>query len=636
MLSISWPSERAKDAAARKSMTPTERARLRISEWGVLVCMSGAVAVLGSVVSTTTLWLETLREGYCESGWYLSRPACADDWHPWPKFGGYFIYLSLSVLYALGSAALVAYVAPGAAMSGITGLKSYFQGFYVPHLLEPRTLVVKLGGIVLAAASGLWVGQEAPLAHVAVITVSVLAAILPLSEARRRDMALAASATGIAVAFSAPLGGVLFAVEIFVVEANVLPQRAVWMCFVSAVMATVVLRSIASMPSAWGGLLLPETGLFRVSFDRVWHAVELVPFALLGAIGGIYGAAVGKFSGVARTWYARYPCTSVGLLAAITAGAAYFSEISRMPSMELLAALFAECASEQDESGAIAKVSTNLCSNSHVAGLLATLLGALILAPLSFTLPVPSGILFPSIVVGALGGRLMGLLMSAVLERLPIILSTSFCPDERQHCITPGVYALVGAASVLAGVTRLTISSVVLMFETTGALTFIVPIMTGVIVSKWVSDTFGGDSRSIYSAWQVEEQLPALPNATTTAVPNMSVSAIMTTNVVSTLEDRPLPHCPHTCVPVLGPNNEYLKLIVARTGAEEPTLVLSPSSSFRMVVSAITELGIRIVVFCQNGRFCGLLTSADVVRLVSHNVVVIDVAADEFEILDEE
>ena len=44
-------------------------------------------------------------------------------------------------------------------------------------------------------------------------------------------------------------------------------------------------------------------------------------------------------------------------------------------------------------------------------------------------------------------------------------------------CITPGTYALLGAAAALSGVMRLTVTVVVIMFELTGALTYILPTM---------------------------------------------------------------------------------------------------------------------------------------------------------------
>eukprot|EP00794_Sanderia_malayensis_P007395 gene7395-8215_t len=47
---------------------------------------------------------------------------------------------------------------------------------------------------------------------------------------------------------------------------------------------------------------------------------------------------------------------------------------------------------------------------------------------------------------------------------------------------------MVGAAATLGGVTRMTVSLVVIMFELTGGLPYIVPLMVAIMTSKWVGD----------------------------------------------------------------------------------------------------------------------------------------------------
>ena len=50
----------------------------------------------------------------------------------------------------------------------------------------------------------------------------------------------------------------------------------------------------------------------------------------------------------------------------------------------------------------------------------------------------------------------------------------------------PGKYALLGAAAMLGGVVRMTISLTVIMIEATGNLTYGFPIMVVLMVAKWV------------------------------------------------------------------------------------------------------------------------------------------------------
>lgn len=121
---------------------------------------------------------------------------------------------------------------------------------------------------------------------------------------------------------------------------------------------------------------------------------------------------------------------------------------------------------------------------SHVQNLMAT--------------QVPAGLFIPSMAVGATMGRILGELIdhwaryeggiSQTLTLARTHQSSPFIADvcpEIDNCITPGLYAMVGAAACLGGVTRMTVSLVVIMLELTQGLTYLLPLMLGVMVSKW-------------------------------------------------------------------------------------------------------------------------------------------------------
>lgn len=96
----------------------------------------------------------------------------------------------------------------------------------------------------------------------------------------------------------------------------------------------------------------------------------------------------------------------------------------------------------------------------------------LILTIITFGCKVPSGIIIPALDAGALFGRLIGQLI----------------PN-----ISPGIFAMVGAASFLAGVSRMTVSLAVIMFELTGEVDYIPPFMIAIMVSKWVADALSSE-----------------------------------------------------------------------------------------------------------------------------------------------
>jgi len=78
--------------------------------------------------------------------------------------------------------------------------------------------------------------------------------------------------------------------------------------------------------------------------------------------------------------------------------------------------------------------------------------------------------------IGASFGRMVGILVEALHETYPKASFFAACaPDV--PCITPGTYAFLGAAAALSGIMHITVSVVVIMFEITGALTYILPTM---------------------------------------------------------------------------------------------------------------------------------------------------------------
>lgn len=95
----------------------------------------------------------------------------------------------------------------------------------------------------------------------------------------------------------------------------------------------------------------------------------------------------------------------------------------------------------------------------------------MLLTTITFGVRVPAGIFIPSMAVGACFGRVVGIGMQMIQESHPDWSIFSTCPKNAQ-CITPGTYAMVGAAASLGGVTRMTVSLVVIMYELTGKWAF--------------------------------------------------------------------------------------------------------------------------------------------------------------------
>ena len=108
-----------------------------------------------------------------------------------------------------------------------------------------------------------------------------------------------------------------------------------------------------------------------------------------------------------------------------------------------------------------------------------------LLVIISYGCKVPAGIFVPSMAIGASFGRMIGILVQAMHEAFPRARFFAACePDV--PCITPGTYAFLGAAAALSGIMHITVSVVVIMFELTGALAYILPTMVSQYL--WFTD----------------------------------------------------------------------------------------------------------------------------------------------------
>eukprot|EP00730_Choanoeca_flexa_P007677 TRINITY_DN12374_c0_g2_i3.p1 TRINITY_DN12374_c0_g2~~TRINITY_DN12374_c0_g2_i3.p1 ORF type:complete len:748 (+),score=137.86 TRINITY_DN12374_c0_g2_i3:1-2244(+) len=499
---IDWARDTATELERKRTVLRAQPSWLKAldaaSGWILMSLIGMSSGVAAGLIDIGAEWLSDIKEGYCRNAFWLSRKQCcwAEDasdlkhacslWHDYNHdkhsyAAAYFIYMAYAILFAFICAILVKRLAPYAAGSGIPEVKTILSGFVMKGYSDGWKLVVKATGMVLAVAAGLSLGKEGPLVHVACCCGNLFCLLFEkyrTNEGKRREVLSAASAAGVSVAFGAPVGGILFSLE---EVSYYFPHKTMWRAFFAALVAAVVLSNLNPFLS---GKLVK----FYVEFDYPWHWFELLPFAMLGIFGGLYGAAFNQANIVwcrlrKTSWLRKYPINEIIVVTFITALLAYPNELTRSSAADLIAKLFAECDPRD---------TTPICSwgqGSDIVGLL--LLACLFKAAttiFTFGMRIPSGLFIPTMAVGATMGRVVGLLMERIIHDHPHSNYVSkVCPDI-ETCVTPGLYAMVGAAATLGGVTRMTVSLVVIMFELTGGLTYILPLMVGVMVSKWVGD----------------------------------------------------------------------------------------------------------------------------------------------------
>lgn len=515
--------------------------------WIVVSLIGAAIGLNAAFLNIVTEWLSDIKRGYCTTAFYLNESFCCwgaedgcDEWHHWSTFWpiNYLLYILFSTMFAFTSARLVKSFAPYAAGSGISEIKCIIAGFVMKGFLGLRTLVIKSIGLPLAIASGLSVGKEGPSVHYAVCTGNVISRLFEKyrrNAAKTREILSACAAAGVAVAFGSPIGGVLFSLEEM---SNYFPLKTMWRSYFCALVATAVLAGMN--PFRTGQLVM-----FTVKYDRSWHFFEIIFYILIGIFGGLYGAFVIKWNlraqAFRKKYLAKYPILEATLLATFTAILCYPNMFLRIDMTESMEILFQECEGGHDFD--------EICDPSYrtstvFALLIATFL-RIFLVVISYGCKVPAGIFVPSMAIGASFGRMVGILVQSLHEAFPDASFFSAC-EPNQTCITPGTYAFLGAAAALSGIMHITVSVVVIMFELTGALTYILPTMIAVGVTKVVSERFGKGGIADRMIWF--NGMPFLDNKEehTFGVP---VSQTMTANP--------------TCLPATGLRLDEVEAILA-------------------------------------------------------------------------
>ncbi|KAK3902656.1 chloride channel [Staphylotrichum tortipilum] len=511
--------------------------------WVVLILSGLAVGALAAGIDVATDWLGDVKYGFCSGvdggRFYLGKTACClgydagsqcRGWRRWGEVVGsgsergvwvveYAFYLVFAITFAMAAAVLVKEYAIYAKHSGIPEIKTVLGGFVIRRFLGIQTLITKSLGLVLAVASGMWLGKEGPMVHVACCCANLFTKLFPSinnNEARKREVLSAAAASGISVAFGSPIGGVLFSLEQL---SYYFPDKTMWQSFVCAMTAAMVLQAFDPFRS--GKLVM-----YQVTYSSGWHGFELVPFVLLGILGGIYGGLFIKVNMKVAQWRRSVPgpVTHVVMVACLTALVNYPNHYMRSQNSDLVSNLFSECSKLLDDQFGLCKTGA-ASAGAIILLIFASFLG-FCLAAITFGLQIPAGIILPTMAIGALTGRAVGIIMEIWQRNHPGFIAFHTCEPDIP-CITPGTYAIIGAAAALAGVTRMTVSIVVIMFELTGALTYVLPIMVAVMMSKWVGDAFS--RRGIYESWIHFNEYPFLDlSEETTPIPDIPASQIMT------------------------------------------------------------------------------------------------------------
>ncbi len=385
----------------------------------------------------------------------------------------YFFWVLYPMVLVGASVAITRQISPNAVGSGIPEMKSILTGFSIPVFLTARTLVAKFIGMILALGSGLSIGTEGPFVHMSCIIATIILRIpifrgIRLSRSLRKHMLAAACAVGVASSLGAPVGGVLFSVEVTNTIYQTTHHAKGFFCAVCGAFAFVIFNDLTQLITSDTVGHRAFVSLFTTHFEPLPYVHAEVPlFVLLslicGFLGGLFNFAYMKLVSFRRTHRKNYPnifnpipyALLVVLFTATasfpTGDVALYDPLRRYyPGGNFfefsLDRVVNELFLETDLK--YLRAAESWMYPSLAVNLILFAIGKSILTILAISIAIPSGIFLPIFAIGAAYGRLFG-------ELFRIMFGEG---------IVAGGYAVIGAAAFTASCTG-TVSTAVIIFE---------------------------------------------------------------------------------------------------------------------------------------------------------------------------
>jgi CIC family chloride channel protein len=338
-----------------------------------------------------------------------------------------------------------------------TGLKADDRGVGIIHVIARlsyhegrlpwQNAVRQFLGAGIAIVSGHSVGREGPSIHLGAASGSQLGTFLDLPNNWVRILVASGSAAAIAASFNTPIAGVIFAMEVILMEYHIAT-------FIPVILASVTAAIISR--ATFG-----EDPFFASSATEMKSLWEIPYIIVLGVIIGVLATAFIKsltfFSNllIKHSIWVRLPLAGLlvgfaGLIMPDVMGMSYNA------------------------------TNTTQLETLGFASLIILVALKLLLSTASIGLGIPGGFIGPSIVVGAAAGAALG------------VIAHSLFPS---HASSIGLYAMIGMCAMMAGTLRAPLAALLALLELTGNHHIILPGMLAIVFSNLiVTDYFKVDS----------------------------------------------------------------------------------------------------------------------------------------------
>ncbi|MCE1164787.1 MAG: chloride channel protein [Bacteroidetes bacterium] len=352
--------------------------------------------------------------------------------------------------------------------------------------IRPRVAIVKAIASSITIGTGGSVGREGPIIQIGASIGSTIGQILNLSTRRTKTLLGCGAAAGIAAAFNAPIAGILFSLELLLMDFSADKLIPVAL---SSVISTTISRNIEGNFAAFS---VPQYSLLS--------SYELIFYLILGLLSGIVSFLFIKalyFSEDLFDDRLKMPVYLKPVIGGLLLGtlAIFYPHVLGMGYDSINLAL----------------------QGKIVIAFSLILIFAKILAT-SVTLGSGSsgGIFAPSLFMGAMLGSMFGGIVHNIYPEITA---------------GPGAYALVAMAGLVAGTTRAPITAIIIVFEMTSDYHIILPLVIVCVISTYISAKFSRES--IYTLKLVLRNINIKEGTENNLLESLSVRSVLKTDAES-------------------------------------------------------------------------------------------------------
>lgn len=302
--------------------------------------------------------------------------------------------------------------------------------------LPLRSFQLQFIGATLALVGGHSVGREGPSIHLGAAAGSLLGQRLQTPNNTLRLLAGCGAAAAIAASFNTPLAGVVFAMEVVLMEFSI-------SSFIPVILASVSATSISI--AAFG-----NNPVFLIPPFKLDSLLEL-PFVVLlglltGAVSALLITSCGQTAAKTKEWPFIVRTTLAGVIVALCG--LIFPQVMGI---------------------GYDTVSSAMLGQFTLWALIGILLFKLIATSAAIGLGIPAGVIGPTLVIGSTLGAIVGYISVITFPNIASSL---------------GVYSLIGLGAMMAATLQAPLAALLAMLELTNHPEVILPGMLAIVVAE--------------------------------------------------------------------------------------------------------------------------------------------------------